>query len=391
MTESEYKDKLLKFHHKIMALPATDMKYHLYLLLVSLNTDNTEYTRNILECALEFTDCMYDFFHKENMDDQLFFQIHYLYKSFDDLINVAGTNTEMLITTDAIQNLGGSIVGFATGIVGGFVGGISGITRGIWNQERLWEYSWTGVFVGAFLGAAIGFRSPPKLLRDPLFQQVKYALDGVSETFERMQNDKDITLDSYLEKAYEILLKDYFDNDKTSLDDYMDKERVEYEIGTWGAEFVSPILAGSVGHHAFIRVPINGKYHGMEFTPSPSDFTIPPIQSEKRYISGKKILEMAAFHLCLQKTDAFTAQFFVTKLKPGERDCFSYVNKLLTGTSQDPTCLTRYHPSDKAAGHAVRFFIENLAIFPSNLHLQLEERNSEETNNGGEGCSVSRI
>lgn len=372
-----------------MSLPTSDLKYHLYLLLVAVSTDNTDYTRDILECALEFTDCFHDFFLKKDIDEQLFIQMYYLNKAFDDLVNASGTNTDLVLISQSMLALGGSVSGFLCGIVGGFAGGISGFARGLWNQNNLLEYSWTGTFVGVFIGAAVGFRTPQKLIHTPLFRQVKVAMDGLKDTFNQTRDNNVPDLHGYIDKARQILLTDYFDNNVNNLNDCLNSDNVEYEIGTWGAEFVSPILAGSVGHHGFIRVLLNNKYFGMEFTPSPSDFSISPLQSEKRHVSGKKMFEMIGFHLALQETDSFTLLFAATKLKPGETDCVSYINKLLTGTSQEPTRLSRYHATDKPAGHAVRFFIENLAVFPSNLrvlHEQNESENPEQENNCTKYC-----
>lgn len=372
MLVSEYNDYLLQLHDKIMDLPTSDLKYHLYLLLFSINEINTDYTRSILECALEFTDSFHNFLVKKKDSGELIDQLYYLNMRFGELATTAGTNTNMVLINQTILNIGGSIAGVACGIVGGVIGGISGFARGLWNQEALWEYSWTGTFIGGAIGAAIGFRSPKKILKDPLFRQVKFALDGMNEALDRAQNMDGLTLSDYKEQAYQTLLSEFFENDTGKLNEYLNSEKVDYEIGTLGAEFVSPRLAGSLGHHAFIRIPINGKWLGIEFSPSPSDYTKTPIQSEVRTVSGNKILEMYGFHLSLQTTDSLTANYIITKLKSGERDCKSYVNKVLIGSSQEPTLNLRYHESDNLAGYAVRFFMDNLGAYPDNLQLSDE-------------------
>jgi hypothetical protein len=374
MLASEYNDNIVQFHNKIMGLPTSDLKYPLYLLLFSINKVNTEYTRSVLECALEFTDCYLDFLLNKNDPDEVILRLYYLNKRFEELANTAGTNTNIVLIKQAVLNIGGGIAGVACGVVGGVIGGISGFARGLWNQEALWEYSWTGTVIGLFIGAAIGFRSPKKLLKDPLFRQVKFALDGLEVAVDRTQNIEDFTQDDYNKQADQHLLTEYFDNDTSKLDEYLNSDEVEYEIGTFGAEFVSPRMAGSLGHHAFIRIPINGKYLGIEFTPSPSDYTKTPIQSELRKVSGKKILEMYGFHLSLQRTDSLTNKYLVTELKSGERDCKSYINKLLIGTSQEPTRIMRYHETDNTAGYAVRFFMEHLGAYPDNLRFSHETK-----------------
>lgn len=363
MLESEYKKNINAFHNKIMELPAGDIKYHLYLLLVALNDENSEYTRFILEGAIEFTESLYDFFYKKNEDEKLFIQLYFLNKNFETLINLAGTNSEFVMVEQALLNVGGSFSGLACGVVGGFVGGVCGFARGLWNKN-IWEYSWTGVVTGGFIGSAIGFRTPKRLYKDPVFRQLKYALDGLTESFQRVDAKTQLIFDEYKKKAYAYILKKYFRGDENAFEDYLLSKEAQYEICTQGALFLSPVLAGSVGHHGYIRIPINDRYLGIEFSPSPSDYTKIPIQSEKRCTTGKKIVEMFAFHLFLQETDNFNTKYLMTKLKSGERDCMSYINKLLIGTSQEPTCLKRYHETDNIAGHMLGFFIENLATYP---------------------------
>lgn len=209
--------------------------------------------------------------------------MYFLNRQYEVLIASAGTNTEGVIITQAVLNPGGSVCGLA----GGFIGGVSGFARCLWNQNHVAEYTWTGIFAGFFLGAAIGFRTPPKLIQTPLFRQVKFALDGLSEALERAQDNEAPNFSVYLEKAYQILFTDYFDNDKDSLDAYLNGDDLEYETGTWGAQFVSPLLAGSVGHHAFIRIPCNGKFFGIEYPP-PLQISPSPLFNRKNARSADK-------------------------------------------------------------------------------------------------------
>jgi hypothetical protein len=309
------------------------------------------------------------------------------------LIAVAGTNTKIVAIKQSVLNIGGSIASLGFGMISGFIGGLSGFVRGLWNSPDLlddsWlgfttggpsgfvrgllnspdllDNSWLGFATGCFLGGAIGFRGPKKLIKDPLFRQMKFSLDNLDEAYIRETIDG-FDMAFYEQKAYEALLNQ-FDNDKDQLDDYLNNDAVEYEIATYNAEFLSPKLAGSVGHHIFIRIPINGTFYGLESTTSPSDFTKASVQSEKRTVSGRKLLEMIACHMILEKTHTINKKYIVTKLKPGERDCFSYINTLLIGTSQKPTILSRLHATDNLIGKTMGFFIKNLSAYPDNLEF----------------------
>lgn len=355
MQAIEYDKSLGIFHDTIMRIPSSDLKYHLYLLLVSLTNINTEYTRAVLDKAQKLSDYLACPLKKDK--DEAVLALY-----FEGLVNTAGINNNKTIIIQGIINICGAVLGFASGLLGSLIGGICGFARGVSKRDSLWEYLWTGLVVGGFLGAAIGFRSPNKLLNNPLFNQIKSALNGLVNTYVRLHARDELKL-GYEEKAYSILLKDYFYNNKIELDNYLNTSEVSYEIATFGAEFISQKLAGSIGHHFFIKIPIKDKFFGIELSLSPSDYIKTPVQLEKRVVTGRKVLEMIGLHLSLEKIDYLSPRYIAFKLKFGEIDCMSYINKILIGTSQESTYLSRYHESDNRAGKVVRFLVERISIY----------------------------
>ena len=75
----------------------------------------------------------------------------------------------------------------------------------------------------------------------------------------------------------------------------------------------------------------------LEFTTGKSDIKRTPSQTEIRTASGREVIEMLLFHEQLQMTHAATPYYLVAKMKQGEVDCLSYVNKFLTCTNQKAT------------------------------------------------------
>ena len=86
------------------------------------------------------------------------------------------------------------------------------------------------------------------------------------------------------------------------------------------------------------------------------------------------------FHTLLQQTHACTPKYIVKKMKSGDVDCLSYVNKILTGTSQKATKIGRFDGSENWVGrNVVGFFIRNLSPFDQNILINDDKNNEEVT------------
>lgn len=382
MTPSDYQHQLKIFHGKIRQLPASDLKYPLYLLWLTLHKNGRlNQAHSILTAAIAFTDSLQAFLNAHRTQQaelQSLVEFQTLQQQYDALIDISGTNTTAVHMRQAVLNVGGTVAAISGSIVGGFIGGISGFARGLWNVDRSFslEYTWTGILTGGFLGAALGFRSPKKICKNPAFRQLKFANDALGYAFkntvQRTIQSQDPVLDSFKDRAYQILLAQFFDGRKNRLDAFLAAEQHSYEIVTQRAQFISPKLEGFIGHHSFIRIPIEGRYFGIELTVTPSDCTLTPLQSETRTTSGYNMLNMIAMHLFYRETDSLN--FLITKLKSGENDCFRRINDVLIGTNQAPTKLRRFPVTDNSISRSIGFFINGLSTFPEPLEENMNSR-----------------
>lgn len=375
MAPSDYQEQLQLFINKIRQLPTSDLKYPLYLLGLALHKNSrSNRAHSILTAAIAFTDSLQAFLNAcrtQQSEMQSLIEFQTLQQQYKALIDISGTNTTGVKWRQAVLNLGGTVAAIGGGIVGGVIGGISGFARGLWNMDQGFSLAYTlsGVITGGFLGAALGFRSPKKICKNPAFRQLKFANDALGyayeNTIQRTIQSQDPLLDSFKDRAYQILLAQFFDGRKNKLDAFLAEEQHPYEIATQNVQFISTKLEGFIGHHSFIRIPIEGRYFGIELTDSPSDYTLTPLQSETRTAPGYVILDMIAMHLFYRETD--NLDFLFTKLKSGENDCFRRINDSLIGTNQSPTKLRRFPATDNSISRSLGFFINGLSTYPEPL------------------------
>lgn len=278
---------------------------------------------------------------------------------FNDLFNklraqytvlgdIAQTNKLSVALQNHLLNAGGATLALICGITGGLIGGFMGLARGIWNYQPL-QGGVVGLFAGVLMGAMLGFRTPKKLFKEEVQRQLKFGLDGMQDCFNEMQ--KEVAGSAFFDQKVKPIvvyqrevsaeIRRLFASQEAY--EHFLVSRVDYAIDTIVATFIdSPMLAGYLGHHSYIKININEAQYLVEFAPDPSDLSKPTSQSEKRVASGKQLIEMLAYHRKLQETHVCDTSYLVTKIKPGETDCLSYVNKVLIGTNQEPTQVKRF-------------------------------------------------
>jgi len=124
------------------------------------------------------------------------------------------------------------------------------------------------------------------------------------------------------------------------------------------------MLHGYLGHHVYIDIKIMQKEYLIEFALIPADSKETPAQSESRIVTGQKLIEMLALNRKYQETNPSTLAFALGRLKFGDRDCFSYVNKILVGSSQAQVNVTRF-ANMTPVGNLVGNIVEYLSPFHS--------------------------
>ncbi|HAT1596119.1 TPA: hypothetical protein JAN72_13350 [Legionella pneumophila] len=338
---------------RVIDLPAGEFKYYLYILLESIKSQNIPSRHEFLAVLLKLLDTLHklkelktpNFLDNQCPSSQL---LKELVLHFSELQRVAKTHHFTAQVVIILLHIGGVLSALALGVVGGLVGGILGFVNGLCEYKPVIGFL-VGTFTGTVLGGLFGFRAPKKLFKNEVQRQIKFGLDGLGESLDNIKQEYSLCMFSrnkmkpfsfYLGEV-ESEIKQLF-NDDSEYEEFLN-HKVDYEINSFLASFIGEsLLHGCVGHHAYIKIKIKNREYLIEFTPQPTDTKELPAQSETRTVSGKKIVEMLACHKKLQETNAPTASFILTKMKPGDNDCFSYVNKILIGTNQQGATIKRF-------------------------------------------------
>lgn len=365
---AEYDESIANCVEAIEEMPIGEMRYHLLLLLSSLKGVESGQTKSMLAELQKFIPALNGLMRNPNDPDQL----KKINKHYQNLVHLSQTKTLGVQVGYALINVAASILGFLSGLIGGLIGGTAGLARGLWNLSNPFSACGIGLITGFCLGAAVGFRAPKKLLKDELTRQLKFCLDDIAKCMKSMQSDLVEPLSHYENIVKDFLLAKYFDNDEEAYNRFIQDEKLSYSIITNRAQFIgnTTALEGYLGHHARILIPIEeGKREEViEFsTGNEADLSRYKSQIDKREnVKGETLVKMMALHKQLLMTHSFSIKRFITEVKPGERDCFSYVDKVLTGVGEEPTTVKRFDGSENWVGkNIVGFFIGFLSPFRS--------------------------
>ncbi|MBL7481291.1 hypothetical protein [Legionella bononiensis] len=375
---------------RILDLPTSEIKYYLFILLETIKGTNREITRSFLAELMSLIDVLHLLHERNNLDrtdsqsasesNELLITIS---NHLEQLQRIAGTHTVPAQAKIVVLHITGVFAGVVLGIIGGFVGALIGLARGLWNYKPVIGML-AGAFAGNFIAGAFGFRTPKKIFKDSLIRQFKFGLDGLDECLEHVQKEHSPALFaankiqpfSFYHNEVEAEIKTLFETDE-DYNEFLEQE-VKYEINTFLASFIGvSLLHGCVGHHAYIKINIKNSEYLIELSPEPADTSEKPAQSETRSVMGKQLIQMLAYHRKLQETNAPTPSYIITKMKAGDNDCFSYVNKVLIGTSQNGTTLHRFADMD-VMGQFVGTAIEALSPFKPNFFQQVRSVDKSE-------------
>lgn len=341
-------------------MPASEIKYYLLLTIKVIN--NEELHQDFLEKLKEFSENLCNLMMNSENDENYSDLLCQITENYQDLINLSQTNKMGVKVGYVLLNVAAAFCAFLTGFVGVLIGGFGGLIRGFWNLRNpscphgISHFLWVGIATGIMLGAAIGFRAPKKLFKDELTRQLKFCMDGITACMEKIEAEQSQFLSSYED---EVKIK-FFNRDGDAYNEFLASDQI-YEITTVSAQFMSDTLEGYIGHHALIKITIPDQEPILlELSTKACDLEKrKPIQHDERTVTGKKIVEMMAFHEQLKLSNGCSLK----QIKPGDNDCFSYVNKILTGTSQDATTTRRFYGDETRIGKRVGLFVEKLSPF----------------------------
>ncbi|VEH30428.1 hypothetical protein [Legionella sainthelensi] len=213
----------------------------------------------------------------------------------------------------------------------------------------------------------MGFRDPKKLFKDEFLRQIEFGLNGLYRCMENLQqtitpnHSENKSFKHYLNE--EKILQQCFENNIQRFEQFLE-ENITYEINSFKAGFIGgSSLHGYLGHHFYIVIKIEKSEFLFEFTQAPADTGEKPDQQELRTVKGRKIIEMLALHNKLQETMPCTVGHVLKSMKPGDNDCQTFINKVLLGTNQPATTLSRYNDMN-SVGSMIGFFIKNSVLSP---------------------------
>lgn len=368
---------------QIKALPVTEMKYHLSLLLKALEMDREQalksryHRRELLDKNDERVKHLYDFLMELGalMHNEKGLVNHQKFaKAYQKLVKDAKKNHIIVGFGHQVLMIGSACSALLTGVLGGVVGGFSGFFRGIYHFHNPIPYTSAGFATGLMLGAAIGFRTP-KEFKNPLVRRLQYALNGLQRVLDANQ---DLGVQAFKETREKVILEfkeQYFKIENGAINeaaftDFMKRPDVPFELQTFKARFIGTTLEGYVGAHAFIKIadPLKNerKPTYLEYAPSPLDSSRPILAKESRQASAEKIMDMLTVHRLLPP---FSMSYFFKKGKVGQVDCFTHINKILAATNQDLCKLSRFE-GNKISRKLIGFFLEKLSPFPQDLSVK---------------------
>lgn len=348
----------------ILAVPFDEIKYYLlltYSAIIEKNDDQYDPLLDELEqLSLKLSDLLS---HNNGLSEETLTDICLHYQNLRTLSKTKGMGIKVGY---ALINLGSVLLAVLTGTVGTLSGVASGLIRSVWEFSNPFKNTFFGLVIGFSFGATVGFRAPKKLLKNEFTRQLMFSINGISNCLKQIQQESFLPIIVYKQEILNELLTRCFDEDKTALEEFLQAEHT-IEIATFKAQFLSETLEGYLGHHACIKidVPELKEVKLIEFSSSPSNFSQRDTsQTEKRQVTGEKIVEMLALHAQLQVNHTCNLAYQLTKMKPGENDCFSYVNKILLGTNQKATELRRFDGRENWVGqNIIGFFTKKLSPF----------------------------
>ena len=345
--QSKFPEYIENAKEHILNLPHGEIKYYLYILVNSIKGQDNKKNLDFIVRLSELIYTLQELHVATNSTNDALALVESVAHHYDALEKIAQTSNFSYQLKTHLINLGAVILGTVCGILGAIIGGVAGLARGLWNYAP-WSGFTSGVFLGLVSAAEGAYRLPKKLLKDEMTRQLKNGLDGLKECLDRTTKEKlgqpldeEIKPMKFYRQQVIAEIIELYDADSHAFSKFLTSD-INYNINTYVATFTGdPLLQGYVGHHAYIKIDIKDKHYLIEFNTEPSDTTTPISQQDTRTVIGDVLINMLAYHRKLQESSAPTFKYIATHMKPGEVDCYSYVNKILIGTNQESTWVER--------------------------------------------------
>ncbi|MDI1352346.1 MAG: hypothetical protein PSV35_06195, partial [bacterium] len=330
---------------ELKKLPYNEFTYYISLLIASIQNEGAPEKHIILL----------------NHTQQLINKIHFFYtnpeqtqhnivavtEAINNLINISNMHSPSQKRKHLLMNICGAAISLLLGLSFGLIG----LTIGLLTDSNIIgniKGAGLGFVAGFAVGSLVGYRIPTKLLQQPIHTKVEFCVNNLSRLRDELKDRK--THEEYQQDTKKYILDTFFstvpsEQKENAFATFL-KEEQAFQVCTTSAGHISNSLKGYLGHHSLIRFKINGiKDIPIEFgerrkTPNHVD------QSEKpRIVIGHTLFAMLVLDRILQDTHSSNITKALRIYDVGNDDCRTYIDKILIGTGQEPTKISRF--SDK--------------------------------------------
>ena len=344
--DKDYQQSLEALYLKIQKLPASEMKYYLFLLLDGIKQSDSSYNQEILQKSFLFCEEAEAFLTStdNNSDKELL---------FNNLNNALSS----LIESAALNSFGSNVqkgivigIGFCLGLLFSAVLACVGAVRGLFIRPNIIKGALEGFLSGFCLGMILGSRLPEKLLISDTKRKISESINGIITGFQAFSENETSSFQEQIneqrleiKKLFEAQNQDKSPEEiETIFNDFLTSSNNTIEICSRPIYLLSENTKGFLGHHSYIRFLLFGEKHVLELTHDKADFDDKPSQKETRKVTGEQLIEMIAFNKKLIDSHILDdITYKLTRYKIGEADCLTHLDKLLTTTKQAPSNIRR--------------------------------------------------
>ncbi len=351
--------KIKNTRDKIQQLPLTEFSYYLSCLLACItNEENPEKYELLIKKSNKLVDALLDLYSKPSKKpNEKGEDLEHVANCLEELTTAASpdcSNKVIALISKVIGAFFGVIIGALLGLTGALVGGVYGFTKPLRGG---WLYGPPLGFLSGFtLGFLVGYSFPSKLIYKNFTHKIDFCISSLERLLKELEDKK--SHEQYYKETKIYILDTFYPNINEAGKEEAFKEFLnsnhQFQICTTTAGHITKRLKGFLGHHSLIRFKINGKtgrpieFGNSKKTPNFVDQYEPP-----RTVSGTKLYEMLTLDRILQETHSeFIDAVKIYEL--GSNDCRNYINKILLGTGQEPTRISRFSKyTDKNPGYRV--------------------------------------
>lgn len=394
------------FVSNLSDLPPSEIKYYLALLLACIENEPNPEEHILLLGQVDALIRTVKNLNNEphNAEENLARIIDALH----DLIYVSKMKTPSHSMKKAIIGCVSSILSFIIGVIAGAAGffiGLFGAPKYVENYQftNSLNGAGLGIVTGWALGAFAGTRLVSVAAQSPFERKLEFCINSLEKVTKELPTKQ--PWNHYYEETKQYLLDTFFkdtpaDEQQEVFEAFLASEQ-SFQVCTTSAKFIDKQLKGNLGHHFLIRYTINGvtdipiAFDGREGLRTPNFVD----QSETpRTVSGAKLFEMMVLDRELQVTNPWNLNFISKHYDIGSNDCRTFVDKILIGTNQAPTQISRFNSSiDKPlanhlVGPAMKFFskTKETELHPFIKHFDDGRNHPEVRANRWEGKSKKK-